>query len=56
VQDQNFSFDSPAVVVVLGKSPMNEFLIESSFKSYNMAPKFDPMIPHYAILIPRYAA
>jgi hypothetical protein len=27
---------------------MNEFLIECSFKSYNMAPKFDPMIPRYA--------
>jgi hypothetical protein len=33
---------------------MNEFLIECSFKSYNMAPKFDPMILRYAILILRY--
>jgi hypothetical protein len=24
---------------------MNEFLIECCFKSYNMAPKFDPMTP-----------
>jgi hypothetical protein len=30
---------------------MNGFLIECSFKSYKMAPKFDPMIPRYAILI-----
>jgi hypothetical protein len=34
---------------------MNELLIECSFKSYNMAPKFDPMILRYAILILRYA-
>jgi hypothetical protein len=44
------------VVVELGKSPMNEFLKECPFKSYNMAPKFDPMIPRYAIFILRYAA
>jgi hypothetical protein len=31
---------------------MNEFLIECSFKSYNIAPKFDPMILHYAIFDP----
>jgi hypothetical protein len=35
---------------------MNDFLIECSFKSNNMAPNFDPMIPRYAILILRYAA
>jgi hypothetical protein len=35
---------------------MNEFIIECSFKSYSMAPKFDPLIPRYAILILRYAA
>jgi hypothetical protein len=35
---------------------MNEFLIEFSFKSYNMAPKFDLMIPRDAIFILRYAA
>jgi hypothetical protein len=44
------------VVVVFGKSPMNEFLIECSFKPYNMAPEFDQLIQRYAILIPRYAA
>jgi hypothetical protein len=27
---------------VLGKSPRTDFLIECSFKSYNMAPNFDP--------------
>jgi hypothetical protein len=35
---------------------MHEFLIECSFKSYNMTPKFDPMIQRYAIFILRYAA
>jgi hypothetical protein len=44
------------VVVVLIKSPMKEFLIDCSFKSYSMASKFDRLIQRYAILIPRYAA
>jgi hypothetical protein len=39
-----------------GNLPMNEFLIECSFKQYSMALKFDLLIQHYAILILRYAA
>jgi hypothetical protein len=39
-----------------GNLPMNEFLIECSFKQYSMVPKFDLLIQRYAILIPRYAA
>jgi hypothetical protein len=31
-------------------------MFDGIFKSYNMAPKIDPMIPRYAILILRYAA
>jgi hypothetical protein len=39
-----------------GNLPMNEFLIDCSFKQYRMALKFDLLIQRYAILIPRYAA
>jgi hypothetical protein len=39
-----------------GNLPMNEFLIDCSFKQYSMALKFDLLIQRYAILIPRYAA
>jgi hypothetical protein len=51
-QDQNFSLDSPVfifyfVVVVLEKSPMNEFLIDCSFKSNSIAPKLDQLILRY---------
>jgi hypothetical protein len=41
---------------MLRKLPMNKFLIDCSFKSYSMAPKFDQLIQRYVILIPRYAA
>jgi hypothetical protein len=39
-----------------GNLPMNEFLIDCSFKQYSMALKFDLSIQRYAILILRYAA
>jgi hypothetical protein len=39
-----------------GNLPMNEFLIDCSFKQYSMALKLDLLIQRYAILIPRYAA
>jgi hypothetical protein len=39
-----------------GNLPMNECLIDCSFKQYSMALKFDLLIQRYAILIPRYAA
>jgi hypothetical protein len=41
---------------MLGKSPINEFLIDCSFKSYSRAPKFDQLIPRCAILIFSFAA
>jgi hypothetical protein len=39
-----------------GNLPMNEFLIDCSFKQSSMALKFDLLIQRYAILILRYAA
>jgi hypothetical protein len=39
-----------------GNLPMNECLIDCSFKQYSMALKFDLFIQRYAILILRYAA
>jgi hypothetical protein len=38
---------------MLRKSRMDEILIDCSFKLYSMAPKFDPLIQRYAILIHR---
>jgi hypothetical protein len=48
-----------AVIRILyrqGNLPMNEFLIDCSFKQYSMALKFDLLIQRYAILILRFAA
>jgi hypothetical protein len=42
--------------IVVGNLPVNDFLIDCSFKECCMAPNFGQLIQRYAILGQRYAA